>query len=222
VTIPSQDQPSRPRLTRAQAKARTRESLLEAAATVFGNKGFAGASVEEIADQAGYSIGALYSNFAGKEELFLELMASRAHDRVADTTQMLQDAHASAGMPWQALGQQMADEADKDLEVAALQAEFWLYAVRHPEVMKTFAARVRRRREPLEQLIASELKRDGGYRDDLAGRLAIVLSALFQGLVRQRRIDPDNVPADLYSDALRWLITGMRSTEQQDKAGHDD
>jgi AcrR family transcriptional regulator len=218
----SQAQPERQRLTRAQAKARTREALLEAAATVFGNKGYTGASVEEIADLAGFSIGALYSNFAGKEELFLELMASRAHERVAGTTQVLEDAHGSAGPPWQALGQQMADEADKDMQVAALQAEFWLYAVRHPEAMRTFAARVRRRREPLEQLIASELDRDGGYPNDLADRLAIVISALYQGLVRQRRIDPDNVPAELCSDALRWLITGMRATEREDKADHDD
>jgi AcrR family transcriptional regulator len=210
----SQDQPARQRLTRAEAKARTRELLLEAAATVFASKGFAGASVEEIAQEAGFSIGALYSNFAGKEELFLELMSSRAHERVADTTQVLEDWHASTGQPWQALGQQMADVADKDMEIAALQAEFWLYAVRHPEVMKTFAARIRRRREPLEQLIASELERDGGgYPADVAPRLAVVISALFQGLVRQRRIDPDNVPAELYSDALRWLVTGLRISE---------
>lgn len=203
------------RLTRAQAKARTRESLLEAAATVFASKGIAGASVEEIAEQAGFSIGALYSNFAGKEDLFLELMSSRAHERVADTSQVLQEWHASTGPPaWRALGQQMADVADKDMEIAALQAEFWLYAVRHPEVMRTFAERIRRRREPLEQLIAGELEKDGGgYQDDLAPRLAIVISALFQGLVRQRRIDPDNVPADLYGDALRWLVTGVRATE---------
>lgn len=216
-----QDQPARPRLTRAEAKARTRELLLEAAATVFGSQGFAGASVEEIAEQAGFSIGALYSNFSGKEELFLELMSSRAHERVADTTQVLEDWHARTGPPWQALGQQMADVADKDMEIAALQAEFWLYAVRHPEVMKTFAARIRRRREPLEQLIASELDRDGGYPDDLAPRLAIVISALFQGLVRQRRIDPDNVPAQLYSDALRWLVTGLRTTERDKGEAND-
>lgn len=212
------------RLTRAQAKARTRESLLEAAATVFASKGFAGASVEEIAEQAGFSIGALYSNFAGKEDLFLELMSSRVHELVADTSQVLKEWHASTGpLAWQALGQQMADVADKDMEIAALRAEFWLYAVRHPEVMKTFAERVRSRREPLEQLIADELDKDGGgYQDDLAPRLAIVISALFQGLVRQRRIDPDNVPADLYGDALRWLVTGVRATERDTEGGNDD
>jgi hypothetical protein len=110
----------------------------------------------------------------------------------------------------------MIDTADKNMDLAPLQAEFWLYAVRHPEAMETFAARVRKRREPLERLIGSGFDQDGGqYPDDLAARVAIVVSALFQGMVRQRRIDPDNVPPELYGDALRWLFTGIRATESQ-------
>src|SRR5438552_3631727 len=62
------------RLTREQSKANTRERLLDAARSVFARSGFHGASVEEIASRAGYSTGALYSNFDGKEDLFLVLM----------------------------------------------------------------------------------------------------------------------------------------------------
>jgi AcrR family transcriptional regulator len=215
---PDQAPPRPKRLTRAEAKARTRELLLDAASEVFASKGLAGASVEEIAERAGFSIGALYSNFSGKEELFLELMAHRASERVADTAQLLTEGRGQeqglARQPWQALGQQMIDTADKNMDLAPLQAEFWLYAVRHPEAMGTFAARVRKRREPLEQLLASEFDREGcDYADDLAARVAIVISALFQGMVRQRRIDQDNVPPELYGDALRWLFTGIRATE---------
>jgi AcrR family transcriptional regulator len=75
--------PRRQRLTRAEAKARAREQLLDAAAPTFARKGYAGASVEEIAESADYSIGALYSNFGSKEQLFLELMAARGERRVA-------------------------------------------------------------------------------------------------------------------------------------------
>jgi AcrR family transcriptional regulator len=202
------------RLTRAEAKARTRELLLEAAARTFARKGYTGASVEEIAEDAGFSIGALYSNFASKEELFLALMTERANNRVSDTAQLLEGQYPAAGGAWNALGQQMVDVADKNMELAPLQAEFWLYAVRHPEVLETFSAQLRARRVPLEELIASGLDKDGGdYPPDLAGRLAIVISALFQGMVRQRRIDPANVPAELYGDALRWLFTGLRECE---------
>src|ERR1700739_1186795 len=62
------------RLTREQSKAKTRQRLLVAARTVFARRGYHGASVEEIAAAAGFSTGALYSNFDGKEDLFLALM----------------------------------------------------------------------------------------------------------------------------------------------------
>ena len=219
------EQPRPKRLTRAEAKARTRELLLDAASEVFASKGLAGASVEEIAERAGFSIGALYSNFSGKEELFLELMAHRASERVADTAQLLTEGRGTEGRPWQALGQQMIDTADKNMDLAPLQAEFWLYAVRHPDAMEAFAARVRKRREPLERLLTGEFGREeAGYPEDLPARVAIVISALFQGMVRQRRIDPDHVPPELYGDALRWLFTGIQATERQanHKAGSDD
>lgn len=61
------------RLTREQSRAQTRERLLASAAVVFAREGYAGASVDRIAEEAGYSKGALYSNFASKDELFFEL-----------------------------------------------------------------------------------------------------------------------------------------------------
>jgi AcrR family transcriptional regulator len=71
-----QDQPAaRPaRLTREQSRARTRERLLASAAVVFTREGYGGASVDRIAEEAGYSKGAFYSNFGSKDELFLELV----------------------------------------------------------------------------------------------------------------------------------------------------
>src|SRR5664279_359999 len=59
------------RMTREQSKANTRERLLAGARGAFASSGFHGASVEEIASRAGFSTGALYSNFAGKEDIFL-------------------------------------------------------------------------------------------------------------------------------------------------------
>ena len=127
------DDVRRQRLTRAEAKARTREKLLDAAARIFARKGYAGASVEEIAESAGYSISALYSNFASKERLFLELMSARASRRVTAVTEILED----AGDPIEALAQLLERTADhnRDTDLMALRAEFWLYAVRNPETM---------------------------------------------------------------------------------------
>jgi AcrR family transcriptional regulator len=65
------------RLTRGEAQAQTRQRVLEAAANVFGEKGFRTASLSDVADRAGHTIGAVYSNFASKDELFRALMVER-------------------------------------------------------------------------------------------------------------------------------------------------
>ena len=64
----------RKRLTREQSKDQTRLRLLDAAQAIFMKKGFVAASVEDIAEAAGYTRGAFYSNFRSKPELFLELL----------------------------------------------------------------------------------------------------------------------------------------------------
>ena len=69
--------PRRRRLSRSEAQALTRRRVLEAAAEVFGEKGFRAASLTDVADRAGYTIGAVYSNFASKDELFHGLMRER-------------------------------------------------------------------------------------------------------------------------------------------------
>ena len=64
----------KPRLTRAQQQAMTRERLLVAAARAIDRYGFRGASIDLITAEAGYSKGAIYSNFESKEAVFLELL----------------------------------------------------------------------------------------------------------------------------------------------------
>lgn len=67
-----------PRLTREQSQARTRARLLESARELVAKEGYEGASIERIAEEAGYSKGAFYSNFGSKEELFLDLLEQHA------------------------------------------------------------------------------------------------------------------------------------------------
>jgi AcrR family transcriptional regulator len=62
------------RLTRAEQQAVTRERLLAAAEQVIDRNGFGGASIDQISAEAGYSKGAIYSNFESKEAVFLELL----------------------------------------------------------------------------------------------------------------------------------------------------
>src|SRR3954451_10597836 len=197
------------RLTRAEAKARTRGLVLDAAARTFARKGFAGASVEEIAEAAGYSVGAVYSNFGSKEQLFVELLSGRASGRVAEAARILAGEGATGQSPLLALGRMLTAVADKDVDFAPLQAEFWLYAIRNPAVMETLAARMREPREALAGAVPATLERRGSAADVSPEAVATIVSALFEGLVQQRRIDPDSVPDELFGQALKWLFRGI-------------
>ncbi len=203
------------RLTRTETRARTREQLLDAAALVFAHKGFAGASVEEIAESAGYSTGALYSNFESKEQLFLELLSARRSQgitrRVTAVAEVLARERAGDEDPFEALGQLFLRVADRITELAPLQAEFWLYAVRNPDAMGIMAAKLGEQVDALEPLVAKVLERSGGAAEPPSREVTTAVLALFQGLVHQRRVDPESVPDDLFARALRWLFAGMGS-----------
>jgi AcrR family transcriptional regulator len=164
----------RRRLTQAEAKERTRQQLVAAAARVFALKGFAGASLEEIAEAAGYSTGAVYYNFAGKEELFLELIRSgwsrQIERRTEAVTRVFAEAAAHGGDPFDALSAFLAGRAGQGSDVSPLVAEFWLYAVRHPEVMDLVAAKLSEQDRGLEPVIAAAMERYGT--PDAAGQLA--------------------------------------------------
>ena len=197
------------RLTRAESKARTRERLLDAAARTFARKGYAGASVEEIAESAGYSIGALYSNFGGKQELFLELMAGRASRRrramVAEILQADDD-------PVEALAELLQRTGSPDPDLMALRAEFWLYAVRNPEAMGALTAQRREQIDALVEVVSAAMSRLGVPAGVSATAVATVSLAMFQGLMRQRRIDPERVSGELLAQGLRWLFAGLQAS----------
>jgi AcrR family transcriptional regulator len=206
--------PPRQRLTRADAKARTRQRLLDSATLVFARKGFGGASLEEIAESAGYSTGALYAHFDNKEQLFMELVATRrsrsAVRRVEAVAEIFDQEVVGDDVPFDALSQLFVWVADRDRESAPLQAEFWLYAVRNPAAMGVIAASLDDQVEALEPVMARALERYGAAADGLPRDVTMVLLALFQGLVRRRRLDPAAVPDDLFARSVRWLFAGLR------------
>src|SRR5271167_1489674 len=117
------------RLTREQSRANTRERLLGAARTVFARSGFHGASVEEIASEAGYSTGALYSNFDGKEDLFLALMEREIEEHAREIAAAVA-AEASVAERASGGARQWMAMIEREPEALLLFMEFWAYGVR--------------------------------------------------------------------------------------------
>jgi len=149
---------------------------------------------------------ALYSNFAGKEQLFLELMAARGERRVNAVAEVL-----GTEDPVDALAGLLERAAGPDPDLMALRAEFWLYAVRNPEAMGALRAQQCQQADALIEVIGAAMERWGTPRDVPPAEVAAVVLAMFQGLVRQRRIDPDRVSGDLFVRGLRWLFAGLGS-----------
>ncbi|AZQ55025.1 TetR/AcrR family transcriptional regulator [Burkholderia cenocepacia] len=82
----------RVRPTRAERRDATRERVIDAARVIFAEKGYAAASVEDIAAAAGYTRGAFYSNFRGKADVLFELLR-RDQDEAAAALQRIVGAH---------------------------------------------------------------------------------------------------------------------------------
>jgi AcrR family transcriptional regulator len=194
------------RLTRAAAKARTRELLLAAAAQVFAEQGFAGASVDEIASRAGYTIGALYSHFSGKDELFLTLFDDRVACHLRDVGEITGFGDERA--VFTALGDYLTAMAGSQLEWYALESEFLRYALTRPELLTELAERRDGARSAIARLIAGHAPQPEG--DDHLVTATMVI-ALFEGLLMQRRIDPESVPPATFADALRRLLPAKTS-----------
>ena len=210
--------PASARLTREQSKANTRERLLAAARGAFAESGFHGASVDEIATRAGFSTGALYSNFDGKEDLFLVLMEREIeeHSReiakaVAERPSVSERATGGARR-WMAM-------IEREPELLLLFMEFWAYGVRDADVRPKVAERFAQVRRLLTRLID-----DGAREFELeltlpAEQLAIAVDALADGIARQRLADPTAVPDELMGTVLSLLFeaatrpagTGTRS-----------
>jgi AcrR family transcriptional regulator len=197
------------RESRAERQARTRSELLATAATVFSRRGYDGASVEEIAEQAGYSHGAVYSNFDGKADLFLtvfeDYMAERARELAATQVDLGEDAPLEARA--RALADQWMERFASDRESFVLHMEFIAHAGRDPELAGRFGARSAALREAVAHYISDYQREVGAELALPAEDLALVLRALGIGLAVEALVSPDAVRQDLYGDFVELLVT---------------
>jgi AcrR family transcriptional regulator len=193
------------RLTREQSRAQTRERLLTAARGVFARRGFHGASVDEIASEAGFSTGALYSNFEGKEDLFLVLMDREIDEHAREIAEAVR-ARDSVAERARGGARQWMTMIEREPDVLLLFMEFWAYGVRDAQVRPKVATRFAQIREVLTSLIA-----DGVREFDLelaipAEELAVAIDALADGIARQKLADPQAVPDELMGRVLSLLL----------------
>jgi AcrR family transcriptional regulator len=198
------------RLTRAQQQQRTRERLLDAAETLFGDRGIHQTSLDEIAAAAGLTKGAIYANFGGKKDLIAAIL-----DRRLDTGEQVDPRASLAG--WAAaLGASFEStvERPETRRFGLAFIELWLYGMREEGGRAAVVEWLRAIRE-LNGKEATELA--GADLPMPAEQLAALMTAVDIGVAIQHYIDPEAVPTSVYRAGLEALI-GKR-TGQDGRSG---
>jgi TetR/AcrR family transcriptional regulator, transcriptional repressor of aconitase len=124
------------RLTREESQAQTRATLMAVGREHFLRYGLGGAVAEKIAEDAGYSRGALYSNFDGKEDLFLAVIREEQHRRMESFHSMFKE-EPSAKERLRKMRDAIADLVT-DPDWIVLRAEFEAGALRNERIRRAF------------------------------------------------------------------------------------
>jgi AcrR family transcriptional regulator len=158
--------------------------LVEAATRVVALRGFHAATVDQIAEEAGFSVGALYSNFGGKDDLFLAVFDGHLRwyaDRLEE---------AAAASDQRRAFRDWMQAAGDDPDQLLIFIEFWAYAVRRPKLRRSFAKRMAEMREALAQALERRARDEDAALALPAETLALVLLSLGRGLGLEQLADP--------------------------------
>lgn len=199
---------ARTRLTRAESREQTRRRLLEAGARVFRHHGYRGASVEAIAAEAGYTVGAVYSNFEGKDDLVLALL----EEQIGEITERVIAAAGEAkdaveklrrgALEWMAV-------LDDERDFYVLLIEFWTLWVRDPELRSEHAERFAALRRALGGLVEEQARQMGLSLRLSSEEVGAALVALADGLALQRLADREAFSDDLLATLVATLIPAL-------------
>jgi AcrR family transcriptional regulator len=198
------------RLTRKERQARTRSRLMRSAAKVFCKRGLQQASIDEVAEDAGYTKGAFYANFKSKEELFLAMLDERFAERLeeiesaASSDEDFEDQARRAGADF-------ARYVAADPEWERLFFEFTTYAARNEEFRQELVTRYRAIRERIAAILARRCEEAGVVPPVSPEQISQMTFAMANGYALEKLLEPDAVPEELYATMLVIFFAGVRA-----------
>ena len=196
---------SSPSRTRRPSRAETRTRLLDAAVEVFVERGIAAASVEDIADAAGFSRGALYSNFADKDALVLAVLQRITDEAVAEIEDLLERYPDPDDYV----------RATQDLMVSpgrrnghhhpVLSIELVLYSLRNPAARPLLKDRLDRAQDAVWRVVERNARALGLDAADNRRAIAAMIVAMDDGFSLHSLVDPERDSIEAFSTALDFL-----------------
>jgi len=195
--------------TRKERQAHTRECLLRSAARVFARRGLQQASIDEVAQDAGFTKGAFYANFRSKEELFLAMLDEQFARRIEEMNARL----AGDELPTEqarAAGDAFARYALGQREWERLFFEFAAHAARHEDFRQELVTRYRSLRGHMAAMYRERAERLGHESPIAYDDLALMVFAMCNGFALESLLEPGDVPETLLGEMLETFFTGLR------------
>ena len=192
------------RLKRAESRELTRKKILEAAERLFARHGFDGTSVDDVAEAAGYSKGAVYYNFESKDELFEALVEQEIGGLVASLEGALADAHTIEEKL--AAAQRVLTERERHKHGGRLEFEVLSQAMRDAKLRRIVGKAYERMRTAVASLIDQQFAEAGACPPMPANDLAIAIIAGSLGHGLMEALDPDAIPPGLLPSVVALLL----------------
>ncbi|HMK63692.1 MAG TPA: TetR/AcrR family transcriptional regulator [Acidimicrobiales bacterium] len=190
----------------------TRTALVEAAAQVFARRGFYGASLDEIAETAGFTRGAIYKNFTDKEGLFLAALDNHNRRALAAFSEWFEEHPADpsadpAQLEHVELASAFRQILARDSDWFALELEGRLYALRNPEFRQRYVANYREIAGAVAGFI-TDLANSAGFKWKVpAARLAHLFEVSSEGFLAWAFLDPDD--GELFRSFFELLVASV-------------
>jgi AcrR family transcriptional regulator len=202
------------RQTRKEKQAHTRRCLMRSASKLFAERGLQNASIDDVAEDAGYTKGAFYANFASKEELFLEMLDERFAERADELERLIAGEGSDAEKAVRA-GDDLTRMLTSDPEWRRLLFEFTAYAVRNEEFRKQLVARRAALRARVAAALQTRADELGLHTGVPADQVALMTSAMASGFAIERLLAHDEVPDELLGTMLLVFFAGLRALAQE-------
>lgn len=181
--------------------------MISAADRLFTERGFHASTVDEIALEAGYTKGAVYSNFASKEDLFFAVYERRAERAHAEIEEILNENGPAAGL--ELLASDAAQRRGRDDGWLAVYFEFWAHVVRRPELRERFARIHARVAEPMTVAVERHAEERGIVMPVDARSFNAAMIAMVSGLSVERLTQPDVVDVGLGARMVRLVLEDL-------------
>jgi len=199
---------------RSERKAATRTRLLQAAARVYARRGFAGATLDEVAGEAGFTKGAVYAHFGSKENLLLALLGEHLAGQIAEQLELFDRARASWERPLAGSDSWM-ERMREDPDPFRLFVELWSYAQRDENLRKRLVTGLDALRATFARFAADSAADAGLQGPEVVNeQFANALLGLSLGLGLLGLADPDTVPVPLLGVVASILVRALESSPE--------